>query len=316
MMRARSSLLSLVLGATVLFTATAARADGLAIGTSELPEAARKTLVKDVAAFKTAHPEAFAQVRDIQGIRPDFYKNARKPEPLATVDLKHLGATALLPMLSALAIDAPAVTLSEKEKTAYVVGLLEASSVLRDSRSGAVYTAVFESKNKPAEVLRAAARAMGRLCSDTELASLKKHTAATDTLRAHAIEGLGECRRKESAEHLATLLASATDAAAAEPIAAALGSTASSWAWKALGASQEANAKVVQATAAKALVNAFAKHRDVRVTAKKALRMVESPDATALITTARATADAATATDLDDLAKALTPKALSPKTQP
>lgn len=308
MMRARSSILGLILGCTVLMTATTASADGLVLGSSELPDAAKKALSKDVAAYKTAHPEAFDAVRDIQGIKPDVYKNFRRPDPLATLDLKRLGATALLPMLSALALDAPLLTLSEKEKTAYVVGLLEASSTLRDARGSAVYTAIFEGKNKPAEVVRAAARAMGRVGSDADLAALKKHTGQTDALRLSAIEGLGECRRKESVEHLVTLLAAAPDATAAEAIANAIGSAASSWAWKTLGTSQEANAKAAQATAAKALVNAFAKHKDARNASKKALRMVESADATSLISAARSSADAETKVALDDLQKALTPK--------
>lgn len=308
MMRARSSLFGLILGGAVLFSASAARADGLAIGTADLPEAARKTLQKDVAAFKAQNPKAFDRVRDIQGIKPEFYKQSRRPDPLATVELKRLGKDALLPMLSALALEVPAVTLSEKEKTAYIVGLLEASSALHDARGGAVYTAIFESKGKNAEILRAAARAMGRLCSDTELASLKKHTAAGDALRAHAIDGLGECMRKESAEHLATMLAAAPDAAAAEPIATALGKVSSTWAWKALGASQAQNAKVVQATAAKALVSAFVKHKEARGATEKALRLAEPPEPQVLISSVRDKADADTKVALDKLAKALAPK--------
>lgn len=307
MIRARTSLFALILGGSLLLAGTA-HADGLAVGTGELPAEAKKSLVKDVTAFKAAHPEMFDAVRDIQGIRPEVYKTHRNPQPIATLDLKHLGASALLPMLGALALDAPAVMLNEKEKTAYVVGLLEASGALRDARGGAVYTAILESKNKPAEVLRAAAEAMGRLCGDAELASLKKHTAASDALRAHAIRGLGECRRKESAEHLATLLGAAPDAATAELIADALGTVASSWGWKALGAKSEATAKAVQSLAAKALVPAFAKHKDARTAVKKALRLVESPDATDLITAARPAADADTKIALDTLAKQLAPK--------
>lgn len=308
MTRARSFVLALTLGGALLVTPAPARADGLALAAAELPEATRKTLVKDVATLKAAHPEVFDAVRDIAGIKPEVYKDFRRPEPLATLDLKRLGASALLPMLDALALQTPSLTLSEKEKTAYVVGLLEASSVQRDSRSGPVYTAIFERKNQAAEVARAAGRAMGRVCGDADLASLKKHTAQTDTLRVHAIEGLGECRRKESAEHLATLLASAPDASAVELIAAALGSAGSSWAWKALGAPQAATAKVVQATAAKALVGAYAKHPAARSSAKKALRMVEAPDVAAFIAAARGAADAATQTALDTLAAALAPK--------
>jgi len=311
MMR-RSSLFALILGGSLfmgsLLAATPAHADGLAVASADLPAEAKKALVKDVTAFKAAHPEMFDAVRDIPGIRPEVYKTLRNPQPIATLDLKRLGATALLPMLAALALDTPTVMLNEKEKTAYVVGLLEASGALRDARGGPVFTAIFESKNKPVEVLRAAAEAMGKLCTDSELGSLKKHTAASDTLRLHAVRGLGECRRKESAEHLATLLGSATDAATADAVADALGAVASTWAWKALGPKADATAKAVQAIAAKALVPAFAKHKDARSAVKKALRLVESPDAADLITAARASADADAKVALDALAKQLAPK--------
>lgn len=303
----RKSLFGLLLSG-ILLTAGAARADGLAAGPGDLPAEAKKTLAKDVAAYKASHPEAFTAVAEIRGIVPEVYRTYQRPDPIAAPELKRLGAKALLPMLSALALDAPARTLSEKEKTAYVVGLLEATGALRDARSGPVVTAVFEGKNKPAEVVRAAAEAMGKLCGDAELASLKKHAAAGDALRGHALRGLGECRRKESADHLAGLLAAATDAAAAEPIAEALGAVASSWAWKAKGAAAEATAKQVQAVAAKALVAAFARHKDARGAAKKALRLVESPDAPALIAAARTSAAADAQGALDDLSKALAPK--------
>lgn len=307
MIRVRSSVLGLLLGGALLVGATSARADGLALASSELPADAKKALVRDAASHKAAHADTWKAVRDVPGIKPEVYKTFRNPRPIAALDLKRLGKEALLPMLSALALDAPAVMLSEQEKEAYVVGLLEASSALREARSGPVFTAIFEGKNKPAGVLRAAGEAMGRLCGDAELASLKRHTAATDTLRAHAIRGLGQCRRKEGAEHLASLLAAATDAASAEPIADALGLAASSWAWKAMGPRSAAAAKDVQALAAKALVGAFSKHKDARPAAKKALRLVESPDAAALISAARASADAGTQAALDTLAAQLAP---------
>jgi hypothetical protein len=307
MIRARSSVLGLLLGGALLLGAASARADGLALASRELPAEATKTLSKEVATYKAAHPEMFDKVRDIQGIKPEVYKTYRNPIPMAGLELKRLGADALLPMLSALALDAPAVMLNEKERTAYVTGLLEASSNLRDARGAAVYKAIFEGKNKSAEVLRAAAEAMGRLCGDADLATLKRHTAAGDALQAHAIRGLAQCRRKESAEHLASLLASASDAASAAPIADALGLVASSWAWKAMGAKVATTAKEVQEIAAKALVTAFVKHKDARDTAKKSLRLVESPDASTLIAAARTKADADTQTALDTLAKQLAP---------
>ncbi|MEZ4293622.1 MAG: hypothetical protein R3B70_01500 [Polyangiaceae bacterium] len=306
MIRARNTLLGLLLGGALFATAGAAHADGLALSAGELPAEAKKTLTRDIAAHKASHPDDFKPVRDVQGVKPEVYKTFRNPQPIAVLELKRLGAGALLPMLDALALDAPALTLTEKEKTAYVVGLLEASSSLRDKRGAPIYTAIFEGKTKNADILRAAAEAMGRLCGDAELASLKKHTAATDALRPHALRGLSQCRRKESAEHLATLLASA-DAASAPPIADALGLAASSWAWKAMGKSQAAAAKDVQSIAAKALVASFVKHKDARPSAQKALLLVASPDSTALLQGARPAADAPTRVAIDTLVKLLTP---------
>lgn len=307
MIRARSSLLGLLLGGALLVGAATARADGLALATNDLSAEARKALVKDAAAHKAAHADTWNAVRDVPGIKPEVYKAFRNPRPIAALDLKRLGKEALLPMLSALVLETPAVMLNEAEKEAYVIGLLEASSALRDARSGPVYTAIFESKGKSAGVLRAAAEAMGRLCGDAELASLKKHTASADPLRAHAIRGLSQCRRKEGAEHLASLLAAATDAASAEPIADALGLAASSWAWKAMGAKHAAAAKDVQAVAAKALVGAFARYKDARPTAKKSLRLVDAPDVAKLISAVRPAVDVETQTALDALATQLAP---------
>lgn len=307
MKRARSSLLGLLLGGALLTGAAAARADGLAAGTADLPAEAQRSLVKEASAHKAAHRSTWDAVRDVQGVKPEVYKTYRNPRPVAALELKRLGAEALLPMLSALALEAPAVMLSEQEKEAYVIGLLEAAGALRDSRGAPVYKAVFEGKSKSTGVLRAAAEAMGKLCGDADLASLKKHTASTDALRPHAIRGLSQCRRKEAAEHLASLLGAATDAASAEPIADALGLAASSWAWKAMGSKSAAAAKDVQSIAARALVGAFSKHKDARTTTTKALRLVESPDAAALITAARSAADAETRSALDSLAKSLAP---------
>lgn len=307
MSRTKTSFWGLVLGGAVMALAGTARADGIALSAAELPSQVKQSLAKDVAAYKATHAADFKPVRDVQGIKPDVYKTYRNPQPVAVLELKRLGAGALLPMLEVLALDAPSLTLNDKEKTAYIIGLLEASSALRDARSGAVYTAIFEAKNKPSDVLRAAAEALGRVCGDAELGTLKKHTASGDALRTHAIRGLSQCRRKEGVEHLATLLGAASDAASAEPIADALGLASSSWAWKAMGAKSAAAAKDVQQIAAKALVASFVKHKDARPAARKALKLVESPDAPTLIAAARTSADTVTQAALDELVKAVTP---------
>jgi hypothetical protein len=296
------------LGAALcLNTSVADAADGIAARSSELPEAARASLQKEIEAFRAQHPEAFEAVSNVKGHRPEVYKRFRKPAPAVSRELKRLGPSALLPMLSALAFDTPARgALTDAEWTALTVGLLDAVGALRDARSAPVLRAVFEGSGKSAPVLRAAAEAMGRLCGDVEVALLVKRSAAGDALRLPAIAGLGECRRVESAKHLAGLLASGPDSGSAQAIAAALGSVASSWAWKAMGPSAEATSVTVREIAAKALVGGFVKHTgEARVAMRKALLLAEYKGTADLIARVHPSADSETAAALDALRAAL-----------
>ena len=283
-------------GATVaaalsLMVGAAFAQGGLAAQPGQLPAAARAALSHDIEAFRAAHPELFRAVLEVKGIRPEVYKSFRNPLPNAAPELRALGAAGLLPMLSALGFEGPRAALTDRERTALTAGMLEAVGMLRDPRSSVVLHAALEGPSKDPVVRRAAAEALGRLCGDAELALLIKHTASGDELADASIHGLGQCKRVESAKHLATLLAAAPDDATAEVAAAALGLAGSSWAWKAMGPAAEATGLAVREIAARALVEAFARRGDAaRARIGKSMRLVEHPLLPALIEKARASA--------------------------
>jgi hypothetical protein len=289
MKRMTKHLFGPALGAALsLLSLSALAGEGLAAKPADLPAAARASLLKDIAAARASHPEAFAAVLDVKGVKPEVYKSFRNPQPNAAAELRALGPAALLPMLSALAFDGARPGLSDKERTALTAGLLEAVGVLRDPRSAPVLRAALESGTKDAVVLRSAAEAMGRLCGDAELASLVKHTAAGDDLREAAIHGLGQCKRAEGAKQLAAILGSGPDAATAEIVAYSLGLAGSSWGWKALGPSAEAQGLAVREIAARALFAAYPSYSgETRAIIERAILMVEHPLSSTLLGEAR-----------------------------
>jgi hypothetical protein len=294
------------LGATILLSPlTASAADGIAVRPSQIAEPARASILSAINAYKSAHPEAFEALKEVKGHRPEVYGQRRKPEPEVSRELRRLGPTALLPMLNALAFEAPERgKLTDREWDALTIGLLDAVGSLRDPQSAPVLRAAFESSGKSAPVLRAAALAVGRLCGDADLALLMKRSAANDPLRLPAIAGLGECRRVESAKHLAGLLASSPDDTTTQVIASALGLVASSWAWRAMGPAAEATGLTVREIAARALVDAFVQRSgEVRADLRNALLFTEHKGTVDLLAKARPAANAETAAAIDALSK-------------
>jgi hypothetical protein len=286
----------------------AAQADGLAARVVDVPEPSRRAIAAEIAKAKVADPQAFEAVRKARGVRREFYGQRRNPVPTAGRELRALGPSALWAMVDALAFDAPPRDgLSDAEWTALTVGLIEAVGVLRDPRSGPVLGAVFASGPPAPRVAKAAAVALGRLCGDAELGLLAKHTEAGDARRLAAIHGLGECKRVESVDRLAALLAVETDAATVEALASALGAVGSSWAWTAMGPQAEARGLAVRKTAATALVAAYAQRsREARASLGRALAAVEYPETAALIERARVGAGAEARAALDRLKRGLT----------
>src|SRR5262245_4437268 len=122
----KTLLCSLVLGGGLTLSLPAL-ADGVAARPDQLGDAARASLVKEIDAYRAAHPEAFEAVHSVKGYRPEVYKNYRNPIPTATREFRGLGASALLPMLEALALSAPARgDLNDAEWDALAVGMIEA----------------------------------------------------------------------------------------------------------------------------------------------------------------------------------------------
>ena len=295
-------------GAALSLHAGAAYAkDGMVAQPSQIADQARASLAKDIAAWKTSHPEAFEAVRNVTGHKPEVYSKQRNPIPVVGRELRRLGPAALLPMLEALAFEAPAREgATDQEWTALTVGMLEAVGVLRDPRSGPVLRAIFAGGSANAQVLRAAAVGMGQLGGDAELSALIKHSAAGDPLRAAAIEGLGNCRRLESAKHLASLLRTASDEVSAELLGKAIGRVASSWAWKAMGPAAEQEGIAVREVAAKALVAGFVRFGgQARAEMRRGLLMAEHRETPELLAKARPSVDAKTASELDSLSAQL-----------
>lgn len=293
------------LAAALTFGSRAAHADGIATAPAALPTAARTALAKDIAAYKTAHPEMFSAVRSVDSYRPEVYKKAQNPIPQAERELRRLGPAALLPMLDALAFDAIARDgATDTEWRALTVGLLEAVGVLRDARSSAVSAAVFEAHADPA-VAASAARVLGRLGGDAETSILVKHAVAGDKLVDAAVAGLGECRRIEAVKALAALLAG--DESRAETVAKALGQLGSSWAWKALGPSAAAKGMQVREAAARVLVPLLGRTTgEARAQVHRSILLVEHPVSLELIAKAKLTAPADVRPDLERLEARLT----------
>ena len=308
MRRIKTVLAIAAFGAALSLHAGAAHAaDGMAAQPSQIAQDARASLAKDIEAFKLAHPEAFEALRNVQGHKPEVYQKARNPIPVVGRELRRLGPSALLPMLEALAFQAPArAGATDQEWTALTVGMLEAVGVIRDPRSGPVLRAIFEGGKANAEVLRAAAVGMGQLCGDAELSVLIKRSAAGDALRAPAIAGLGSCRRLESAKHLAGLLRVANDEATGEILGKALGRVGSSWAWKAMGPAAEKEGAAARDVATKALVDGFVRlGGSARTEIGRALLMTEHKAAPELLAKARPSVDAQTAAEIDALSAKL-----------
>jgi HEAT repeat protein len=282
---------TMAIAALSLGSAAALAQGGLAAQPAQLPAAARAALTQEIEAYRLVHPELFRAVLDVEGVRPEVYTTFRNPLPNAAPELRALGQAGLLPMLSALLIEGPRRALSDRERNALTSGMLEAVGRLRDPRSAPVLRAALEGTSKDPVVRRAAAEALGRLCGDADLALLIKHSAAGDELREASIHGLGQCKRVESAQHLASILDGAADDATAAAAVGALGLVGSSWAWKAMGPAAQPTGLAVREIAAHALVKAFAlRGGEVRARIGKSMLEVEHPILPELIEKARASA--------------------------
>jgi len=291
-MSARKNLVGTLLGSFCLLVAPAAFADGISIAPSALSSEARAKLENDIAAARVQNPKVFAAVKNVRGHRPEVYGKFRNPMPTTSRELRGLGKAALLPMLEALAFQAPERgKLTDAEWDALAVGLLEAVGVIRDARASAVVGAIFESSSIRPAVRLAAARAAGRIGGDAELKLLTGHAKSGDPLELAAVHGLGEMLRLEAAKHVAQILATTKDSAVAEAAATALGTIGSSWAWKSRGPKAAATALEVRKVCADALVPRYGRAKGaLRTLVGESVLVVEHPETLDLLRAQRSQA--------------------------
>lgn len=258
--RIRSRFLSALLGATILLAATSALADGVVIGTADLGKH-HTNVVNVIEAERAKDPGAFAGVAKVRSELKTLDENKRGRLAALTPRLKALGTGGVWAMVEELAVDAkPRGDLPDSAWLAWRISLLEATGMLRDTRTEPVLRAVLDSKQAEFEVVKAAAEALARLSTDSAAAKLVKLAKKPGDKQKAVLAGMGHCRRTKVAEALAAALAAKPDAATTILLARSLGDVGSALAWKTPFVKQAGGAEesAVRTAAAKALVEAYA----------------------------------------------------------
>ncbi|MFO0602314.1 MAG: hypothetical protein U0324_04020 [Polyangiales bacterium] len=263
------------------------------LGEGSLPAAAHRSLAATIRAERAAHPERFARVHGLVGVQGRFYRTTRSQHPEVTRELRALGPEALLPMLDALAFSEYPRALTPEERDALELGLLDAVGALRDRRAEPVLRAAF-TRLTNSESVRAAARALGALAGDGEVATLAAAAREQGPRQAAALEGLGVSRRADAARTIVEVLDASSDPDALAGAARGLAAAGSTWATAADG-----RAVALPAGTADALARAFVRAPAARSELQVALAATASQETLAALARARSGADAETARRLE-----------------
>jgi len=248
-----------------------------------VPDGVARALATTVRADRARRPEAYRRVADLEGLRPERYRRSRRGRPSVTIELRAMGASALLPMLDALALSGYPTALSTEESDALRLGLLEAISEQRDARALPVLRGVFATATEPAE-LRAAARGLARVCQDADRRTL---TAATGPRRDAAVAALGLCAHPDASRWLVSQLESERDPARVAAIATGVAESASSWARPAGRSTVD---PALRTTAARAMVRRWVELPASRDALGVAVLTMGGAEALAAVRAAQATA--------------------------
>lgn len=296
---------SLVLACGLLLgTGTAHAESGVVISTKQLSVKDGAALTAAIAKAKADDPTAFQRVAHVVAGVEKLDKNKRGRFATIAPHLAQLGKPALLPMLEMLAVRGPAR--GQLRDSAWItlrVGLIEAVGALRDPVAVPVLDTILDSE-RDYWVVRAAAEALGRIGQDGSADKLVKLARASGPKQKAVLAGIGDCRRLVVAKGLADVARTQADAELALLAVKALGGVGNSWAWKTPAVQKSGEEHEVRATAAAALVDAFVRFDDpqARLTARKAILLVDDPSTPALIEAAKRNASAATRAALDALA--------------
>lgn len=199
-----------------------------------MTSAAQRSLAADVRAERAAHPERFTRVQNLVSLRRRVYRASRAQRPSVVRELRALGPDALFPLLDVLAVSGPSPTLSADERAVLTLGALDALATLRDARAEPVLRAAFERTDDP-DTLRAAARALGAVNTDSAVAMLTTAARTAGIRQPAALEGLGVTRRRDAALTLASVLDDARDDATVTAAARGLAEAGSTWAMASSG---------------------------------------------------------------------------------
>ncbi|MBX3207234.1 MAG: hypothetical protein KF764_19460 [Labilithrix sp.] len=262
-------------------------------------------LRRDVAQARSADPRSFAMVSNIVALAPEADARARGRKAPIALYLAKLGPGALMPALEMLAFafprNVPAAAAPVLRRD-----LIEAVGLLHDARGLAVLSAILDDPTEDAETTRTVTEAVARIGNDDAASRILAALSSARDERARAIlGGMGECRQLRVTEALAGQLRTTTDEATARVAARSLGRAGNSWAWQTM--TDRADEARIRETAARALVEAFVRHRgEARDAASNALMVVDAPVTPALIVEARKSAPPETQKALDALAIRLT----------
>jgi hypothetical protein len=281
-----------ILGAVTLLAAGGAIASPREPGkVVTLAPSDRSALRAEVAKARAADPGSFARFAAVKGYLPAGYKRTRARRPEVGRELKALGPSALFPMLEALALTgAPHADLTDEERVALELGLLDAVGAIGDARAVPVLAAALQHSGEQ-HVIRGAALALGAHCGAVEEKILVE--AAPMSWRsprtAAVVEGLARCRTVRAANALSGFaLFASTDEQRAH-VAQALGIQGSSWAAQA--GQDHAAADEVRRHDMNALVDLAARADGAAADAiVDALAIVDHPETAASIDKNRAAA--------------------------
>jgi HEAT repeat protein len=282
-----------------------ARADsGVALEVKQLPAKQQSALVTAIAKARAANPDVFKRTAVVASAVEKADRQKRGPYASMTRYFFALGKPAVLPMLELLAVKGPARgNMTETAWTSLRVSLIEAVGMQRDPIAVPVLDAILDNESE-FFVSRAAAEALGRIGTD---ASAKKLVALAFTAgpkQAAVLSAIGDCRRASVASALADFSKKPADARTTRLTLKALGGVGNAWAWKTPNVSKTGEESAVRGTAAKALVAAFARldDKDLRLTAQKAILLVDDASTPKLIEAEKRGASAETRAALDALA--------------
>lgn len=295
---------SVLIIAFLLILPTAGNARGVLLAPEDLDHAAADGLRAEIAAARTAVPDAFQRLADLRGRLAELDAAKRGPLPILLPRLQALGEDALLPLLEEIAFNAPERgDLADSAWLGWRASVLEAVGKLRDPRAVPVLQAVVTLGPANRLITGAAAGAYGKLLTDEAAAWLVETLATTDGERRLGIlQGLGHCRRAVATEALAGALRARPEAEEAKLLARSLGNAGSSWAWQTPVVAATGEEAAVRRTAGEALAVAWPLY-DGQAQKKigHALLVVEYTGTPALLRAAVVDADPATQASAEKL---------------